>query len=339
MKFTIKENNFYLDNKKVFLNSGEIHYFRIKQSLWETHLKAAKEAGLTTVSTYIPWAFHESEEGVFDFEGKTSPERNLISWFKLCQSHGLNCIVKPGPFILAEFRGAGLPDWFMEKHREEVKMRNSKGEIFPSDGVSLFKPVYLEKVSLWYDQIMPLIGQYQQSAGGPIIMMQICNEIGVFPWLAHQADYCEEVKDRFQHYLQEKYSSLEDINSLWGTHYSNFAQIELPPDGRAPYASKADRSRDYEWHRFWRTYFGDYLRMLTRWARERGVEVPFYHNLPGWIYGNGYEFPVNITMYEDLFEEEKRNHLWCRSYPRIPLLPQLARRPYYQRHYICHAGQ
>lgn len=304
MKFTIKENNFYLDNKKVFLNSGEIHYFRIKQDLWETHLKAAKEAGLTTVSTYIPWAFHESVEGVFDFEGKTSPERDLISWFKLCQSLGLHCIVKPGPFILAEFRGAGLPDWFMEKHREEVKMRNSKGEIFPSDGVSLFKPVYLEKVRLWYDQIMPLIGQYQQSAGGPIIMMQICNEIGVFPWLAHQADYCVEVKDRYQHYLQEKYSSLEDINSLWGTHYSNFSQIELPPDGRHPYTSKADRSRDYEWHRFWRTYFGDYLRMLSRWARERGVDVPFYHNLPGWIYGSGYEFPVNITMYEDLYEEK-----------------------------------
>ncbi len=77
MTFHIKENNFYLDNKKVFLNSGEIHYFRIKRDLWDTHLDAAKEAGLTTVSTYVPWAFHESEEGIFDFEGASLPERDL----------------------------------------------------------------------------------------------------------------------------------------------------------------------------------------------------------------------------------------------------------------------
>ncbi len=68
--------------------------------------------------------------------------------------------------------------------------------------------------------------------------------------------------------------------------------------------SKGDRGRDYEWHNFWRTYYGDYLRMLTAMARERGVTVPLYHNLPGWIYGSGYEFPVNITMYEDLFHDK-----------------------------------
>ena len=65
MAFTVKEGSFYLDDKKVFLNSGEIHYFRIKRELWDKHLEAAKEAGLTTVSTYVPWAWHESEEGRF----------------------------------------------------------------------------------------------------------------------------------------------------------------------------------------------------------------------------------------------------------------------------------
>ena len=56
----IKDNHFYLNNRKVFLNSGEIHYFRIKRELWDKHLEAAREAGLTTVSTYVPWAWHES---------------------------------------------------------------------------------------------------------------------------------------------------------------------------------------------------------------------------------------------------------------------------------------
>ncbi|MFA4864861.1 MAG: beta-galactosidase, partial [Bacteroidales bacterium] len=304
MTFIIKKDSFYLNGKKVFLNSGEIHYFRIKRELWDKHLEAAKEAGLTTISTYVPWAWHESEEGVFDFEGKSCPERDLKGWLQRCQAHGLHCIVKPGPFILAEIRGAGLPDWFLDQYRDEVKMRNSKGEIVQSDGVSLFNQKYLEKVTLWYDQIMPFISEREISAGGPVIMMQICNEIGVFSWLAHQGDYGHAVKDRFISYLSGKFTSIAEVNSLWGTAYQDFAHVELPPDGKLPYASKGDRGRDYEWHCFWRTYYGDYLRMLTGMARDRGVKVPLFHNLPGWIYGHGYEFPVNITMYEDLFGDK-----------------------------------
>ncbi|MBW6492854.1 MAG: beta-galactosidase, partial [Lentimicrobium sp.] len=281
-----------------------IHYFRIKRELWDKHLDAAKEAGLTTVSTYVPWAWHEHEEGVFDFNGASCPERDLGGWLQRCQDHGLTCILKPGPFILAETRGAGLPDWFLDQYGEEVKMQNRKGEKVQSDGVSLFHPVFLEKVALWYDQIMPLISKHEVSSGGPIIMMQICNEIGVFPWLAHQADYGYGVKERFIAYLKSKFDHISEINSLWETDYKEFSEMDLPPDGRIPFESTGDRGRDYEWHCFWRTYYGDYLRMLTNMARERGVTVPFYHNLPGWIYGSGYEFPVNITMYEDLFGDK-----------------------------------
>lgn len=304
MTFTIIEDSFYLNGKKVFLNSGEIHYFRIKRELWDKHLDAAKEAGLTTISTYVPWAWHESEEGIFDFTGSSVPECDLAGWLERCQAHGLTCIVKPGPFILAEFRGAGLPDWFMDEYGAEAKMRTSKGDIVPSDGVSLFNKKYLEKVTLWYDQIMPFISERQLTNGGPIIMMQICNEIGVFSWLARQADYGNAVKEHFIAYLSHKFKNVSVLNILWRTYYRDFASVQLPPDGKLPYASKADRGRDYEWHLFWRSYYGDYLRMLTGMARERGVSVPLYHNLPGWIYGNGYEFPVNITMYEDLFGDK-----------------------------------
>jgi beta-galactosidase len=304
MKFWIQEDNFYLNGKKIFLNSGEIHYFRIKRELWDKHLDAAKEAGLTTVSTYVPWAWHEPEEGVFDFSGDSIPERDLTGWLQKCLAHGLNCTLKPGPFILAEWRGAGLPDWFVENFGNDVKMRNRQGEIVQSDGVSLFHPNYLEKVTRWYDRIMPFISEREISRGGPVMLMQICNEIGVFSWLAHQADYSEGVKAGFVNYLMRKFGNVEVANQLWGTNYGDFDDVELPPDGRPPFVSRGDRGRDYEWHCFWRTYYGDYLRMLSKMARDRGVTVPFYHNLPGWIYGHGYEFPVNITMYEDLFGEK-----------------------------------
>jgi beta-galactosidase len=304
MTFSIKEDSFYLNEKKVFLNSGEIHYFRIRRELWDKHLASAKEAGLTTVSTYVPWAWHESKEHFFDFEGKSCPERDLKGWLQKCRNHGLNCILKPGPFILAETRGAGLPDWFLDKYRDRVRMRNSKGEIVQSDGVNLTDEKFLEKVTLWYDQIMPFISEHEISAGGPVIMMQICNEIGVFAWLAHQGDYGKGVKERFISYLSAKFETITEVNELWGADYRNFSDIELPPDGNLAYTSKGDRSRDYEWHCFWRVYYAGYLKMLTGMARERGITVPLFHNLPGWIYGHGYEFPVNITMYQDLFGEK-----------------------------------
>lgn len=303
-RFHFEGHNFYLDDKKVFLNSGEIHYFRIKRELWDIHLEAAKEAGLTTVSTYVPWAWHETEEGEFDFDGHSLPERDLNGWLESCQKHGLYCIVKPGPFILAETRGAGLPGWFLDKYADEVKMHNRKGEIVASDGVSLFHPIYQEKVAAWYNHIMPFISDREISKGGPVIMMQVCNEIGVFSWLAHQADYSTDVRNRFIKYLENKIKDIIQLNRLWETNYKTFEEVELPPDGRDPFVSRGDRSRDQEWHLFWRTYYGDYLRTLAGMARERGVTVPFYHNLPGWIYGSGYEFPVNITMYEDLFRDK-----------------------------------
>ena len=301
MTFSIKNNNFYLDGKRIFLNSGEIHYFRIRRDLWDRHLDEAVSAGLNAVSTYVPWAWHEEEEGVFDFDGSSCPEKDLIGWLRKCREHGLHAIVKPGPFILAEFRGAGLPDWFLERYGEAVRMRTRSGARVMSDGVSLFNSDYLDKVRLWYDRVMPVIRNHELQVGGPVIMMQVCNEIGVFSWLARQADYGNEVRYRFVSWASEQYGNISEVNRQWGTAYGSFDEIALPPDGREPYASPPDRGRDNAWHGFWRRYYGDYLRMLTSMIRERGVTVPLYHNLPGWIYGNGYEFPVNITMYEDLF--------------------------------------
>jgi beta-galactosidase len=77
---------------------------------------------------------------------------------------------------------------------------------------------------------MPLISGCEISAGGPVIMMQICNEIGVFSWLAHQADYGEHVRVRFVDYLEKKFSGIEEVNGLWGTGYPDFSLVELPPD-------------------------------------------------------------------------------------------------------------
>ena len=127
--------------------------------------------------------------------------------------------MKPGPFILAEFRGAGLPDWFLDRYGEEVRMRNRRGERVMSDGVSLFNEGTLRKTGLWYDKIMPLISRYETSSGGPVIMMQICNEIGVFSWLARQADYGNAVKERFIAWLSERFAGIQEVNEPLGNGF------------------------------------------------------------------------------------------------------------------------
>jgi beta-galactosidase len=165
--FTVRDNLFFLNGKEVFLNSGEIHYFRIKRENWDSHLAAAREAGLMAVSSYVPWDWHEPDEGNFDFNGSTIAERDLEGWLQKCKEHGLKAIVKPGPYILAEYRGAGLPDWFLDKYENDVRMRNKKGDKVASEGVNLFHPIYLEKVTKWYDNIMPLISKMKSQTEAP----------------------------------------------------------------------------------------------------------------------------------------------------------------------------
>jgi beta-galactosidase len=344
---TVANGRFMQNGQPVFLLSGEIHYFRIRREDWSTHLQAARNAGLTTVSTYVPWAWHEPEPGKFDLDGHTLPERDLLGWLRACSEHGLQVIVKPGPFILAEFRGAGLPDWLLEQYGDQFCMRTRDGHKVASDGVNLFDEHYLRHVSLWYDTIMPVIREHQASSGlgadvgsgagagsgsgpgagsdsgsdagldlgagsgsgsgpgGPIVLMQLCNEIGVFSWLAHQADYSPQAAALFVEWTREQFVDIAEVNRIWGTDAKSFEDLALPLDGRLPYTSRGDRARDMHWHRFWRYVYARYLNHLDSMARAHGVDVPFYHNLPGWIYGQGYEFPVNITMYDELYGEQK----------------------------------
>jgi len=115
LNFKAEKDCFLKNGKPYFLISGEIHYFRLNPKLWEKHLRLLKESGANTTSTYIPWDWHEYEEGKFDFSGETNPARNLLRYIELCKNIGLNLIVKPGPYILAEYENHGLPNWLSKK--------------------------------------------------------------------------------------------------------------------------------------------------------------------------------------------------------------------------------
>lgn len=169
MKFEIKED-FLLDGQPFKILSGAIHYFRIHPSDWYHSLYNLKALGFNTVETYVPWNLHEPEEGKFDFTGIC----DLPKFIKLAAELELFVILRPSPYICAEWEFGGLPGWLLEK---DCRIRSSDLE-------------YLKHVTAYYEHLIPLVTPLQISQGGPILMMQVENEYGSY---GEDKEYLEAV--------------------------------------------------------------------------------------------------------------------------------------------------
>lgn len=295
LKFT--EDNFKIGGNDIYLCSGEVHYFRIRPESWPIHLKKAKAANLNAISTYIPWDWHEYEEGKFDFSGYTNPQRNLLGFIELCRKNGLYLIVKPGPYIFAEYTDHGIPQWLLSSHPEILSLTR-EGKPFGHARVALMHPTYLKYAKLWYDKVLEIIRDNSVGkSGGIIISMQVCNEVGLFAWLEREADYNPVALDYYRKFLSDRYKKINRLNVLYKTKYKSFSSV-VPPSGNI--AKLPELASDLDWHIFWRHYYAIYLEYLMREASKRGIKIPFTHNLPGWVRGRAVEYPLNITMYQDV---------------------------------------
>jgi len=297
MEFKTTPSGFRLNGKKFFLLSGEVHYFRIPRRLWKAHLEKLKEARFSSVSTYVPWDWHEVREGEFDFTGKTHPQRDLVGFLKLAHSLGLFLIVKPGPFILAEYARHGLPEWLL-KNYPQILTKRLDGKPSVIGQVTLLDDIFLKKVFHWYDKVMPIVSTYQISKGGPIIMMQVCNEVGVLSWLANEPDYADTPMAYYRKFLKEKYRTIENFNDVYKKDYSDFCEAAPPltPSLDTP----EDYALDLNWHKFWGWYWGIYIKKLKEKIESYKINLQFFHNLPGWIYGRANEFPMNVSSYDGI---------------------------------------
>ena len=150
-----------IDRKKVQIISGAIHYFRVPEPYWKDRLTKAALCGLNCVETYMCWNLHEPEEGTFDFSGMLDFER----FIRIAQELGLYVIVRPGPFICAEWDNGGFPYWLMLKDDIEFRRTND---------------IYLQCVKNYYSVILPKLAALQYDNGGPVIAMQIENEYGSY---------------------------------------------------------------------------------------------------------------------------------------------------------------
>lgn len=158
---TIKNGEFKMNGESFRIYSGSMHYFRIMPEYWEDRLKKLKAAGFNTVETYVCWNMHEPRKGEFDFTGRFDIRR----FIKTAQEVGLYAIVRPGPYICAEWDFGGLPAWLLKDRNMRLRCAY---------------PEYLQHVSDFYHRLFEEIGDLQQSEGGNIIAMQIENEYGSY---------------------------------------------------------------------------------------------------------------------------------------------------------------
>lgn len=297
MDFKVAENTFKLSGRDFFVYSGEVHYFRLRPETWALHLKKAKQANLNTISTYIPWDWHEYEEGKFDFTGETNPQRNLIGFIELCKKNDLFLIVRPGPYVHAEYKDDGIPGWLLSSHPEIFAIRKD-GRPFGHARTTLMHPTFLRYTKLWYDKVFDIIKENQVTrGGGVVILVQLCNEAALFPWLEKEADYSDIALEYYRKFLSDKYKKVSRLNAIYKTKYKSFSSV-APSLGSVSRLSEL--ALELDWHQFWRRYYAMYLEYLMKEAVKRGIQVPLTHNLPGWVLGRGIEYLLNITMYQDV---------------------------------------
>jgi beta-galactosidase len=141
--------------------AGSLHYFRVHPGQWADRLERVAAMGLNTVDTYVPWNFHEPRPGQYRFTGGHDVER----FVRTAQETGLDVIVRPGPYICAEWDNGGLPVWLTG--RPGMRLRSSH-------------PPYLAEVGRWFDELIPRLAALQAGRGGPVVAVQIENEYGSY---------------------------------------------------------------------------------------------------------------------------------------------------------------
>jgi hypothetical protein len=175
---TYDDRSFLVDGQRVWLVSGSIHYFRVPADLWADRLLKAKRGGLNCIDTYIPWNFHEVAEGRWELAG----DQDVGAFIRLAEELGLYVILRPGPYIGADWDFGGLPGWLTAKAGITYRTTNAA---FTH---------YLDK---YFRQILPRLAELQVTRGGNIILIQ--NENDYYPTaMPDRLSYLEFISQLFR---------------------------------------------------------------------------------------------------------------------------------------------
>ncbi|MBQ3359282.1 MAG: beta-galactosidase [Microbacterium sp.] len=158
--FTIGDTDFLRDGRKHQVIAGALHYFRIHPDQWQDRIRKARLMGLNTIETYVAWNAHEPRRGEWDATGWN----DLGRFLDLVHAEGMDAIVRPGPYICAEWHNGGLPTWLTAGERA---LRSSD-------------PAFLADISAYLRRVYEIVAPRQIDRGGPVVLVQIENEYGAY---------------------------------------------------------------------------------------------------------------------------------------------------------------
>ncbi|GAB3288270.1 glycoside hydrolase family 35 protein [Pseudoclavibacter terrae] len=161
MTFEIGDEHFLLDGEPHRVLSGALHYFRVHPEQWADRIHKAKLMGLNTIETYVAWNAHEPRKGEWDATGWN----DLGRFLDLVAAEGMHAIVRPGPYICAEWHNGGLPTWLTA---------------MPGIGLRRSEPTYLAEVETYLRRVYDIVVPRQIDLGGPVVLVQIENEYGAY---------------------------------------------------------------------------------------------------------------------------------------------------------------
>lgn len=171
--FEVGQGTFLLNGKPFIVKAAELHYPRIPRPYWEHRIKMCKALGMNTICLYVFWNIHEQEEGKFDFTGNN----DVAEFCRLAQKNGMYIIVRPGPYVCAEWEMGGLPWWLLKK--KDIRLREDD-------------PYFLKRVEIFEKEVGGQLADLTIENGGPIIMVQVENEYGSY---GENKPYVSKIRD------------------------------------------------------------------------------------------------------------------------------------------------
>ena len=198
--FTVGNKTFLLNGEPFVVKAAEVHYPRIPQAYWDHRIKMCKALGMNTLCIYVFWNIHEQREGQFDFTGNN----DVAAFCRLAQKNGMYVIVRPGPYVCAEWEMGGLPWWLLKK--KDIRLREQD-------------PYFMERVKIFEQKVGEQLAPLTIQNGGPIIMVQVENEYGSY---GEDKPYVSAIRDCLRGIYGEK---LALFQCDWS---SNFEKNGLP---------------------------------------------------------------------------------------------------------------
>ena len=213
--FTVGRNTFLLNGEPFVVKAAEVHYPRIPRPYWEHRIQMCKSLGMNTLCIYVFWNLHEPREGQFDFTGNS----DVAEFCRLAQKNGMYVIVRPGPYVCAEWEMGGLPWWLLKK--KDIRLREQD-------------PYFMERVRIFEEKVAEQLAPLTIQNGGPIIMVQVENEYGSYgedkAYISAIRDCLRQLYGAKQTLFQCDWSSNFELNGLddlvWTMNFGTGANID-----------------------------------------------------------------------------------------------------------------